>query len=238
MDSRGMNKERTDGKRRMRGEPRMPKHKVYCIIEDDNYIYFPVAVQLAPYEDKFKNRREAFLAGMLNFFGGSMDEDETIEEALAREIREESQGRIILEIPKEALGAPVFKDPVGTARTDQDTYEFYVLRVEGNDIERIWGGQNILRLQTFEENEADAREHPECYEAAFLVRVNKKSFCDFIIEFMELRSEFTTRADELFGKIGMADINTRTLTSVANWYNSHTSRAFVECVKNIHDVGV
>lgn len=216
----------------------MSKHKVYCIIEDNNYIYFPVSPQKSAYLDRDKKRKDSFLAGMPSFFGGNMEKDETVEEALVREIREESQGRIILEIPKGALGAPVFEDPVGTARTNQDTYEFYVLRVKGNDIERIWGSQNILRLQTFEENEADAREHPECYEDAFLVRVNKKSFCGFIIEFMELRSAFGTRADELFGKIGMADINTRTLTSVANWYNSHTSRALVECVKNFHDVGV
>ncbi len=177
MDSKGMH-----GRRRAR----MPKRKVYCILKDEDYIYFPIAAQYSPYFLHDGKKVESYLAGMPNFFGGNREGTESIEAALAREIEEESQGKIVLEIPA-ALEPLVFEDPTGTAITEQDTYKFYVLNLKKCTIGNFdWKGGDVITLNKFKKMGGLSKDYCAQYEDSFLVRMDKGSFCGFISRLNEL----------------------------------------------------
>lgn len=218
MDSRGMNR------RRFHEKPgaKPPKIKVYCILEKDGYIYFPVAAQYSPYSLYDGDKAESYLAGMPNFFGGNMEERESIEEALAREIKEESQERIILNIPNK-LETPIFAALLG-----QDTYKFYVLKPENCNIEKfVWGDDNVIQLCPFEKIEGRSKDYCAQYEDSFLVRMDKERFCGFIRQLKEVdieREGETETVRGLLGELGIGDCATK--ESIKRWYDSHTFTAF------------
>ena len=218
MDSRDM------FRRRFNGKPgaKPPKRKVYCILEDEEYIYFPVAAQNSPYFLHDGKEVESYLAGMPNFFGGNMEGEESIEKALAREIKEESQGKIDLEIPAGTLGDPIFADPPGTARPGQDTYKFYVLNLRNCSSETFnWGDDNVIQLCQFEKIEGRSKDDCARYEDSFLVRMDKESFCGFI---SRLGNVLLDAVHELLGELGID--GDATTASIRNWYGSHTFTAF------------
>ncbi len=224
MDSKGIFKRRFNGKPGAK-QSRYPKRKVYCIIERDEYIYFPISAQYSPYFLHDDQYMESYLAGMPNFFGGNMEGRETIEEALMREIREESQGKIDLEIPAGALGAPVFADPAGTDYSEQNTYKFYVLKVENCIIRNFeWGGSDVIPLHPFKGREDELKKYCAQYEDSFLIRMDKGRFCDFINRLKALKGASEEEVHRLLGEFGIEAI--ATATSIVNWYDSHTSTAF------------
>ncbi len=215
MDSSGMY-----GRRRAR----MPKRKVYCILKDEEYIYFPIAAQYSPYFLHDGKNVESYLAGMPNFFGGNREGTESIEAALAREIEEESQGKIVLEIPA-ALEPLVFEDPAGTAIPEQDTYKFYVLNLGNCTIETFaWGDDNVITLNPFKKMGGRSKDYCAQYEDSYLVRMDKGSFCGFIGE-LKNAPEAVHR---LLRALGIKD--SATTASIGNWYASHTFEAFVASV--------
>lgn len=214
MDSKGMNG---------RGRSRMPKRKVYCILEKDGNIYFPIAAQYSPYFLHDGDKVESYLAGMPNFFGGNMEGAESIEAALVREIKEESQGRIILNI-SEKLEAPIFADPTGTALPGQDTYKFYVLNLGNCSIETFdWGDDNVIQLRPFQKEVDSSKKYCAQYEDSYLVRMDKERFCGFISRLKDLK-EAPEAVHGLLGELDINDIATK--ASIGNWYGSHTFTAF------------
>lgn len=238
MDSRSMNKRGFYGNKKVDEKQRKPKQKAYCLFEKEGYIYFPVAAQLAPYEGENKKRAETYLAGMPNFFGGNINikKKETVECALAREMEEESQGNIQVEILRERLGKPVFAEPAGGARKDQDSYKFYLLGDGGYSIKKFrWEGECTFKLCPWEKGGKDAGQHPEHYEDSFLVRLEKGDFIRFISGLLDLKeaSDEDRRAgvDRLMGEFGIAGLSTP--ASISNWYNSHTFAAFAACLNKI-----
>lgn len=236
MDSRSINKRGFYGNKKVDEKQRKPKQKAYCLFEKEEYIYFPVAAQLAPYEGENKKRAETYLAGMPNFFGGNIMENETVEFALAREMEEESQGNIQVEILRERLGKPVFAEPAGGARKDQDSYKFYLLGDGGYSIKKFrWEGECTFKLCPWEKGGKDAGQYPERYEDSFLVRMTKEKFCEFIRGLLDLKkvSDKNRRAevDRLMGEFGIAGLSTP--ASISNWYNSHTFTAFAACLNKI-----
>lgn len=236
MDSRSINKRGFYGNKKVDEKQRKPKQKAYCLFEKEEYIYFPVAAQLAPYEGENKKRAETYLAGMPNFFGGNIMENETVECALAREMEEESQGNIQVEILRERLGKPVFAEPAGGARKDQDSYKFYLLGDGGYSIKKFrWEGECTFKLCPWEKGGKDAGQYPERYEDSFLVRMTKEKFCEFIRGLLDLKkvSDKNRRAevDRLMGEFGIAGLSTP--ASISNWYNSHTFAAFAACLDKI-----
>lgn len=117
--------------------------KVYCIVKKGGNYYIPVKAELNPY-----NGKPAYLACLPNFFGGNKQHNETIEEALIREVREESQGSINIE----GLGAgelhPLYQGQIG-----RYYYRFYlVTRTEGGayfegDVFLLGNGENLPEEQ-------------------------------------------------------------------------------------------
>lgn len=243
MISRDMSKKEFKGEQKAtRG--RGPKHKVYCIFEKEGYIYFPVAAKWSPYSLIAPMRRsnplpkkESYLAGMPGFFGGNIEGRESAEETLAREIREESQGRIDVEIPAGTLGEPVFISRPQKTDMDQNTYDFYILRSEKCSINNFqWGEEDVFRLRSFEEGERHAKDHPECYEDSFLVRMENTRFRTVISSLYDLKDVSDegvrqVRVGEILEGAGIEFI--ASLESVRNWYGSHTSIAFMESLSRI-----
>lgn len=224
-----------DMRRKFNGRPgakqsKSPKRKVYCIIEKERYIYFPIAAQYSPYFLHDGTEMESYLAGMPNFFGGNMEGRESIEEALMREIREESQGKIDLRIPVGALGAPVFADQKEVECPEQNTYKFYVLKAENCAIENFeWGSRDAIPLCPFKRIEGRFKNYCAQYEDSFLVRMAKRHFCDFINRLVALKGEPEEKVHGLLGELGINDITT--ITSIANWYGSHTFTAFENSIR-------
>ncbi len=236
MDSRSINKRGFYGNKKVDEKQRKPKQKAYCLFEKEECIYFPVAAQLAPYVKKNGTRAETYLAGMPNFFGGNIMENETVECALAREMEEESQGNIRVEILRESLRKPVFAEPAGDAKKDQDSYKFYLLGDREYSIKNFrWEGECTFKLCPWEKGGEDAEQHPECYEDSFLVRMEKRDFIRFISRLLDLKkvSDKNRRAevDRLMGEFGIAGLSTP--ASISNWYNSHTFTAFAACLNKI-----
>lgn len=222
---------RTDKRGCRRGAgPKRPKHKVYCVLAKEGFVYFPIAAVRAPYMIK-GSRPESYLAGMPNFFGGNKNVDERGREeddctALAREIAEESQGNIQVEIPGEALVELLRRD-----QEDGNTYRFYLVRTENCIIKNFALGEaTVFPLNSYEAYQEDARRHPECYEDSFLVGMEEANFRHFVQSLLALQNT----ADPEARKVQVESLlqnrchipGGTTITSVNNWYNSHTAEAF------------
>lgn len=227
---------RTDKRGCRRGAgPKRPKHKVYCVLAKEGFVYFPIAAVRAPYMIK-GSRPESYLAGMPNFFGGNKNVDERGREeydwtALAREIAEESQGNIQVEIPGEALVELLRRD-----QEDGNTYRFYLVRTENCHVHKFnWQGDTAFVLRTYEE---DLENKPEdyirrnqCrYEDSFLVRMEEAHFRHFVQSLLALQNTADPEARK--GQVeGMLQDECQifggtTIAGVNNWYGSHTAEAF------------
>ncbi len=214
---------------------RRPKHKVYCILTYGGCVYFPIAAAKAPYIIDGA-RPESYLAGMPNFFGGNKDvgKDGRMEDdctALAREIEEESQGNIQVEIPEAAL-EEIFRSD----EENGDTYRFYLVRLENcNDLRLNWQGDTVFPLRTYEEDlenaPEDVRRKRQCrYEDSHLVRMVEGHFRTFVEGLSHLRDieDEEVRKAQTARQLIEQDITwNATVTSVNNWYGSHTAVAFL-----------
>lgn len=74
----------------------MSMEKVYCIVKKQGDIYFPIKAKEGPYTDEEGKLKVSYLAGMPNFFGGTVKAGENRFSALIRELAEESQDNIVL----------------------------------------------------------------------------------------------------------------------------------------------
>ena len=215
---------------------RGPKHKVYCILMHGGYVYFPIAASKAPYIIDGA-RPESYLAGMPNFFGGNKDvgKDGRVEDdctALAREIEEESQGNIQVEIPEEAL-EEIFS---WNNKENGDTYRFYLVRMENCHVSGLnWQGDtNVFQLRTYQEDLESAsedviRENQCRYEDSHLVRMEEGRFRAFVEGLLDIqhigdKEERKAQAARLLIEQDIAW--NATVKSVNNWYGSHTATAF------------
>lgn len=240
MSGKGMSRGTFGGKSIIkRGTGGMSKHKVYCILKDNEYVYFPVAAHYSPYSLHFGKREESYLAGMPNFFGGNMEDTDggNIVAALSREIEEESQGRIKLEISVEALGETIFKEPEGPAQSGQDTYEFYILNLENRAAKKfIWESENIVSLHEFVAEDKNPKAYCAQYEDSFLVRmpINQLRNLQRAPEEQseeELKQAFKGAVHELLGSVRGGDIATP--ASISRWEQSHTSKAFAKALRRL-----
>ena len=182
------------------------------------------------------SRPESYLAGMPNFFGGNKNVDERGREeddctALAREIAEESQGNIQVEIPGEALVELLRRD-----QEDGTTSRYYRVRPENCHVHKFnWQGDTVFALRTYEE---DLENKPEdyirrnqCrYEDSFLVRMEEAHFRHFVQSLLASRNTADSEARK--GQVesllqNRCHIPGETTTKgVNNWYDSHTAEAF------------
>lgn len=70
--------------------------KVYCIVKRNGNYYIPVKARLNPYPGH--GWEEAYLACLPNFFGGRVERGECHYLGLAREVKEESQGKVNIDM--------------------------------------------------------------------------------------------------------------------------------------------
>ena len=66
--------------------------KNYCIIQSGDAYYVPIKAEFNPYPGH--ESEKAYLACLPNFFGGARERGENFYEGIAREVREESAGKI------------------------------------------------------------------------------------------------------------------------------------------------
>lgn len=229
MDSRNMSKIRFSGEQGATGGKRS-KQKVYCIFEKEGHIYFPIAAKWSPYYLKNNVEKESYLAGMPNFFGGNVEGRESVEQALAREIREESQGKIHVEIPAGALGETIFMSRPKETDMDRNTYAFYILRRENCILRNFqWEGENVFGLCPFHKGGESAKEHPESFEDSCLVKMDRGCLQAFMGRLRDLVTNEEARKAEIgsiLEGLGITDITST--VSISNWYSSHTFTAFME----------
>lgn len=111
-------------------------NKAYAILlhsedEDNGYLYFPI------------KRADRIYGGMPQFFGGTKEGDETDWDTIAREMQEESDGKITLE--KGGLNR------IHTATNIKgDRYNFYVAeRYKGNHFLGPLNNQEMASINAF-----------------------------------------------------------------------------------------
>lgn len=224
MDIKSMHQEELYGKT---DESRVPKHKVYCILIIDGWVYFPIAAQMSPYIRRNGQRVESYLAEMPNFFGGNKDvrgdvmEDDCM--ALAREIEEESQGNIQVQISEDML-----EELLSEADQNGNTFRFCLARVDKSHIRKFnWRGQTAFRLRSYEEARQDAGQHPERYEDSFLVRMEERYFRNFVHEIFDMQDIEGARRWHVADLLRKQGIDGEAL-GADNWYRSHTANAFLK----------
>ena len=102
--------------------------KNYCIIQRNGYYYIPVKAKFDPYG----KGKLSYLACLPNFFGGTMENMESPEAGLIREVAEESQEKIELSdcqfYLKDLFSFAMKK--MGRNGEILDYYGFYLLTVE------------------------------------------------------------------------------------------------------------
>lgn len=245
MDSESMSRNSMNRKRNYRGpskkrEPgkkREPKQKVYCILTYDRWVYFPIAAQLSPYIIDGK-RVESYLAGMPNFFGGNKNQNgegmwEDNCTALAREIREESQDNIQVEIFEEAL-----KPLVSSKDEKGNTYCFYLVRMENDPVPGIdFQGDAVFPLIPYENVQESITDVQRCcYEDSHLVRMDVGNFQNFVRSLLDMEAANTEERREnirtLLNNLGISWEEGRGV-GVDRWYESHTAVAFFRSINNL-----
>lgn len=76
----------------------MRRQKSYCIIKKDGYAYFPIKAKSSPYHDETGELKIGYLAGMPNFFGGTVESGKDIYSTLIDEVSQESQENITINL--------------------------------------------------------------------------------------------------------------------------------------------
>lgn len=228
MDIKSMHQEELYGRT---DENMVPKHKVYCILIIDGWVYFPIAAQMSPYIRRNGQRVESYLAEMPNFFGGNKNVQGGVWEddctALIREIQEESQGNIQVQISEEVL-----EELFSEVEQNGNTFRFCLARVDKCHIRNFnWQGQTAFRLRSYEEEGQNARQHPERYEDSFLVRMEEKYFWNFVHEIFDMQdmNDKGVRRWHIAELLQKQGINGEA-SGADNWYCSHTANAFFKYI--------
>lgn len=124
--------------------------KVYCIVKRGGNYYIPVKAKNNPHSGNRK--KEAYLACLPNFFGGGLERGEGCFDGLAREVWEESQKTIFLDVVSldENNVRLLYQ-----CRVDGDNYSFYLVTVteEGD-----YFGENHLNLGQQDQLDPSERE--------------------------------------------------------------------------------
>ncbi len=206
--------------------------KVYCIIKRNGNFYFPVKSKTGPYQNEDGSPKVGYLAGMPNFFGGTINRRNKFQ-ALRAEVLEESQDKISIKLYdsgneneqnckiesacQESLFHTSFQSRRGC--TDYDFYLFdgdhYAEMVTGGMTIADFGAANRLALST---DAAAPNEEPERREMACILKIPENRLPDNIDRFLNLCIEMG--GDFLLDK--------RSITSHRDWNDKGTRDAFAE----------
>lgn len=206
--------------------------KVYCIIKRNGNFYFPVKSKTGPYQNEDGSLKVGYLAGMPNFFGGTIGERNKFQ-ALRAEVLEESQDKIsigssgpeneneqnrkIESACQEILFHTFFRSRRG--RIDYDFYLFdgdgYAAMAAGEMTIADFGTANRLALST---DAAAPNEEPERREMACILKIPENRLPNNIDGFLDLCIEMG--GDFLLDK--------GSITSHRDWNDEGTRNAFAE----------
>lgn len=206
--------------------------KVYCIIKKDDYFYFPVKTKIGPYQTRDGSLKVPYLAGMPNFFGGSIEGRNKFQ-ALREEVLEESQDMISIKLYESgdvneqnhkiesACQVNLYHTTV-QARNGLMDYDFYLFdgdlyegMVTGGMTIADFGEANRLELSTaaVPPNEAKKRREMAC-----ILKIPKDRLPDNIDGFLDLC--IAMGGNFLFDK--------GRITAHRDWQDEGTRNAFEE----------
>ena len=208
----------------------MSREKSYCIIKKDGYAYFPIKAKSGPYRDKADQLIIGYLAGMPNFFGGTVESDKGKDkyDTLVDEVSQESQENITInfsdtdskdEKRKKIENACVLLNSFTFEGRNPTTYYFYCLNADADanaDADQpsvtIKGfeNSNVLELST------DARLKEEYREMSCILKIPVDQLCKNFVNFLDKCIE--TGSEYLWDK--------RTITEHQDWKDEGTQNAF------------
>lgn len=206
--------------------------KIYCIIKKEGNFYFPVKAKTGPYQDESGNPIVGYLAGMPNFFGGTVGRRNKFK-ALRAEVLEESQDKILINLYdsgnrdeqnhkiESACQERLFHTSIQNRRgsTDYDFYLFdgdsYAAAVAGGITIADFGAANRLALST---DAVAPNEEPERREMACILKIPVNRLPDNIDGFLDLCIEMG----------GNFLLDKDSITSHRDWNDEGTRNAFEE----------
>ena len=212
----------------------MCREKSYCIIKKDGYAYFPIKAKLGPYRDKAGKLEIGYLAGMPNFFGGTVEGDNDIYDTLVKEVSQESQENITInfsdtdskdEKRKKIENACVLLNSFTFEGRNPTTYYFYCLNADANQPSVTIKGfenSNVLELST------DVSWGEEYREMSCILKIPVDQLCKNFDNFLDKCIE--TGREYLLDK--------GTITEHQDWKDAGTQDAFREFCMNYGGIDV
>ncbi|MCM1439538.1 MAG: hypothetical protein NC131_10120 [Roseburia sp.] len=200
----------------------MRRQKSYCIIKKDGNVYFPIKAKLGPYYGETGELKTGYLAGMPNFFGGTVEGDKDIYFTLINEVSQESQKNIKINLSdtdnkeeqrNKIMGACVLLESFTFGRENSTEYYFYsfnaddyqpTVTIEGFE------GSNMLRLSTDTKWEEKYREMS----------------CILKIPVSQLLKEFDNFLDKCIETGREYLLDKGTITTHRDWNDDGTQNAF------------
>lgn len=199
----------------------MSRQKSYCIINKGGYAYFPIKAKSGPYYDRDGRLATGYLAGMPNFFGGTVEENQSIYSTLIREVDEESQGNIEIRLNaddnKEVQNNKIMRacEKLFSFSYRGTYYCFYSFNADGYQPSVTiadFRNSNILELST------KARWAPKYREMSCVLKIPvaqlHKNFDNFLDKCIEIGSEYL--------------LDKETITEHQDWKDEGTQNAFRE----------
>ncbi len=199
----------------------MSRQKSYCIINKGGYAYFPIKAKSGPYYDGNGRLATGYLAGMPNFFGGTVESGQNIYSTLINEVREESQGEIEIRLNaadnKEVQNSKIMRACEELFSFSYRGTDYYFYSFNADDYQPSvtitdFRNSNILELST------EARWDPKCREMSCILKIPldqlHKNFDNFLDKCIEIGSEYLS--------------DKRTISEHRDWNDEGTQNAFRE----------
>lgn len=199
----------------------MSRQKSYCIINKGGYAYFPIKAKSGPYYDRNGRLATGYLAGMPNFFGGTVEENQSIYSTLIREVDEESQGYIEIRLNaadnKEVQNSKIMRacEELFSFSYRETYYYFYSFNADEYQPSVTisdFRNSNILELSA--EASVDAKRREMSCILKIPVTQLHKNFDNFLDKCIEMGSEYL--------------LDKRTITEHRDWNDEGTQNAFKE----------
>ena len=206
----------------------MSQEKSYCIIKKDGYAYFPIKAKSGPYRDKAGKLKIGYLAGMPNFFGGTVESDKGKDkyDTLVDEVSQESQENITInfsdtdstdEKREKIKGACEELYSFTFLGRNPTTYYFYSFNADDYQPSVTIKGfesSNLLELST------DARLKEECREMSCILKIPVDELCKNFYNFLDKCIETDKKPPEEHL------LDRGTITEHQDWKDEGTQNAF------------
>ena len=204
----------------------MSRKKSYCIIKKGEFAYFPIKAKLGPYGEAGE-LKIGYLAGMPNFFGGTVKSGKDKYHTLVDEVFQESQENITINLSdnKEEEQRNEIKDACVPLKSfifgEENPTKYYFYSFNADDYQpavtiKGFEGRDILILST------DVSWKKEYREMSCILK----------IAVSQLHKNFDNFLDKCIKRGSKYLLDKETITAHQDWTNSGTQAAFREfCTK-------